>query len=56
MQYDEYSIDEGPTWGVRSPRDGESDLGVVKDTMRKEQVIKSVLSTSHMFLLWVFIS
>ena len=49
MQYDGYSIDEGPTWGVRSPRDGESDLGLVKDTMRKEQVIKSVLSTSQMF-------
>jgi hypothetical protein len=43
MQYDGYSIDEGPTWGVRSPRDGESDLGMVKDTMKKEQVIKSVL-------------
>ena len=53
MQYDDYSIDEGPTWGVRSPRDGDGDLGMVKDTMRKEQVIKSVLSTSRMFLFWV---
>lgn len=49
MQYDDFSIDEaeGPTWGVRSPRDG--DLGLVKDTLRKEQVIKSVLSASQMF-------
>ena len=49
MQYDGYSIGEGPTWGVRSPRDGESDFGMVKDTMRKEQVIKSVLSTLKCF-------
>ena len=47
MQYDDFN--EGPTWGVRSPRDGDGDLGLVKDTMKKEQVIKSVLSTSQMF-------
>jgi short coiled-coil protein len=47
MQYD--GFDDGPTWGVRSPRDGDGDLGMVKDTMRKEQVIKSVLSISQMF-------
>jgi hypothetical protein len=53
MQYDDF--DEGPTWGVRSPRDGEGDLGLVKDTMKKEQVIKSVFSTSQMFLLWFYL-
>jgi len=47
MQYDGFSIDDGPTWGVRSPRDGGSDLGLVKDTMRKEQVIKEILASQE---------
>jgi len=47
MQYDDYPIDEGPTWGVRSPRDGDGDLGLVKDTMKKEQVIKEILASQE---------
>jgi hypothetical protein len=47
MQYDDYSIDEGPTWGVRSPRDGDGDLGMVKDTMRKEQIMKEILASQE---------
>lgn len=42
MQYDDFSNDDRPTWGVPSPRDGGGDLGLVRETVRKEQVIKSV--------------
>ena len=52
MQYDDFSIDERPTWGVRSPRDGGDDLGLVRETLKKEQVIKSVLlNLSNFFAL-----
>jgi len=39
MQYDDFSVDEPPTWGAPSPRDGGGDLGLVRETLRKEQVI-----------------
>uniref|UniRef100_A0A8H7XZF7 Uncharacterized protein n=1 Tax=Psilocybe cubensis TaxID=181762 RepID=A0A8H7XZF7_PSICU len=42
MDYDDYSLDERPSWGVVSPREGGGDLGVVRDTLRKEQVLKLV--------------
>jgi short coiled-coil protein len=51
MQYDDFSVDERPTWGVRSPRDGGGDLGLVRETLKKEQVIKSVLNLSNFFSL-----
>jgi len=53
MQYNDFSIDERPAWGVSSPRDGGGDLGLVRDTLRKEQVIKSVVSTLSNMLLWI---
>jgi hypothetical protein len=37
MDFDEL---ERPTWGVVSSREGGGDLGLVRDTMKKEQVIK----------------
>ena len=40
MDFDEY--DEQPTWGVASPRDNDGDLGVVRETLKKEQTIKCV--------------
>ncbi|KAF9046333.1 hypothetical protein BJ165DRAFT_1527442 [Panaeolus papilionaceus] len=39
MDYDEY---EAPTWGFTSPREG--DLGLVRDTVKKEQTIKEILA------------
>ncbi|PPQ89681.1 hypothetical protein CVT25_013868 [Psilocybe cyanescens] len=47
MQYDDYSLDERPSWGVVSPREGGGDLGVVRDTLRKEQVLKEVLAAQE---------
>ncbi|KAH9480470.1 hypothetical protein JR316_0007070 [Psilocybe cubensis] len=41
MDYDDYSLDERPSWGVVSPREGGGDLGVVRDTLRKEQVLNA---------------
>ncbi|KAF8964215.1 hypothetical protein BDZ97DRAFT_918273 [Flammula alnicola] len=41
MDFDEF--DERPTWGVVSPRDG-GDLGLVRDALKKEQVIKEILA------------
>jgi len=46
MQYDDYSLGERPTWGVASPQDG-GDLGIVRDTLRKEQVIKEILAAQE---------
>ncbi|KAF8158333.1 hypothetical protein B0H34DRAFT_708325 [Crassisporium funariophilum] len=43
MQYDDF-IDERPTWGVVSPREGGGDLGLVRDTLKKDQVIKEILA------------
>ncbi|KAF5315075.1 hypothetical protein D9619_007296 [Psilocybe cf. subviscida] len=43
MDFDEY--DEQPTWGVASPRDNDGDLGVVRETLKKEQTIKCVSTT-----------
>jgi len=43
MQYEEFD-NERPIWGVVSPREGGGDLGLVRDTIKKEQVIKWVLS------------
>jgi len=41
MQYDyDYGLDDTPSWGITSPRDG--DLGLVRDAVRKEQVIKYI--------------
>jgi hypothetical protein len=37
MEFDEF---ERPTWGVVSPREGGGDLGLVRETIQKEQVIK----------------
>ena len=39
MQFEDFD-DERPTWGVVSPREGGGDLGLVRDTIKKEQVIK----------------
>jgi len=41
MDFDEL---ERPTWGVVSPREGGGDLGLVRDTIKKEQVIKEILA------------
>ncbi|KJA24057.1 hypothetical protein HYPSUDRAFT_214802 [Hypholoma sublateritium FD-334 SS-4] len=42
MDYDDF--DEQPAvWGVVSPREGGSDLGLVRETLKKEQVIKEIL-------------
>jgi len=43
MQFDDFD-DERPTWGVVSPREGGGDLGLVRDTIKKEQVIKEILA------------
>jgi len=47
MQYDDFSVDEPPTWGVPSPQDGGGDLGLVRETLRKEQVIKEILASQE---------
>jgi len=39
MQFDDFEV-EGPTWGVVSPREGAGDLGLVRDAIKKEEVIK----------------
>ncbi|KIM43391.1 hypothetical protein M413DRAFT_444215 [Hebeloma cylindrosporum] len=41
MQFDDF---ERPAWGVVSPREGGGDLGLVRDTIKKEQVIKEILA------------
>ncbi|KAF8908917.1 hypothetical protein CPB84DRAFT_1843278 [Gymnopilus junonius] len=46
MQYDDYSLDERPPWGVASPQEG-GDLGVLRDSLRKEQVIKEILAAQE---------
>jgi len=46
MQYDDFSIDERPTWGITS-RDGGGDLGLVRETVKKEQVIKEILASQE---------
>lgn len=47
MDFDEY--DEQPTWGVTFPRDNDGDLGVVRETLKKEQTIKCVATTFHIW-------
>ena len=39
MDFDEL---ERPTWGVISPQAGEGNMGLVRETVRKEQAIKCV--------------
>lgn len=41
MDYDDYA-EQPAVWGVVSPREGGSDLGLVRETLKKEQVIKCV--------------
>jgi len=46
MDYDDY--DEQPAvWGVASPREGGGDLGLVRETLKKEQVIKEILASQE---------
>ncbi|KAF9481178.1 hypothetical protein BDN70DRAFT_876642 [Pholiota conissans] len=43
MDFDEF--DEQPAvWGVASPREGGADLGLVRETLKKEQVITDILA------------
>ncbi|PPR00201.1 hypothetical protein CVT24_004904 [Panaeolus cyanescens] len=41
MQFDDYEI-ETSSWGITSPKEG--DLGLVRDTVKKEQTIKEILA------------
>ncbi|TFK28016.1 hypothetical protein FA15DRAFT_665776 [Coprinopsis marcescibilis] len=41
MNFDEFG--DNPAWGVTSPRTGD----IIKDTIRKEQVIKEILSAQE---------
>ncbi|KAF8809572.1 hypothetical protein BYT27DRAFT_7136278 [Phlegmacium glaucopus] len=47
MLYDDFSNDERPTWGVTSPREGGGDLGLVREALKKEQVIKEILASQE---------
>jgi hypothetical protein len=40
MDFDEF--EQPAVWGVVSPREAGSDLGLVRDTLRKDQIIKCV--------------
>ncbi|PPQ65857.1 hypothetical protein CVT26_000791 [Gymnopilus dilepis] len=46
MQYDNYSFEERPPWGVTSPQDG-GDLGILRESLRKEQVIKDIVAAQE---------
>lgn len=43
MDFDEYD-EQPPLWGVVSPREGGGDLGLIRETLRKEQVLKYVFN------------
>ncbi|KAF8194257.1 hypothetical protein BJ912DRAFT_959965 [Pholiota molesta] len=45
MDFDEF--EQPAVWGVVSPREAGSDLGLVRDTLRKDQIIKDILASQE---------